>query len=492
MKKLLLLFSLVASVTYSQQTIYLTQSEYNVLKLSNSVDPLNKYVFTDTQMSQTIHYSGGTVKNGVCNCMVPLDSTFILAMQPNDDGSSGSINLPFTFDFYGNQYDSVIINNNGNVSFLAPYVTWTANPFPDASYNMIAPFWGDVDTRGTYVIDSLGNYIGTGDGGSVWYKVTPSALIVVWDHVGYFSNHTDLVSTFQLIISNGADSLVPAGNNVSFCYDDMQWTTGDASSGTGGFFGSPATVGVNVGNGVDFFQVGQFNESGVAFDGPYGNSDQVDFLDGQEIYFNIAGAAASNTPPVLISSAICDTIDVYTGDTLIKSLPEQFEFSISAYTPEMGQTLTTSIACTAPSAFTMTATQVSTEYYRYDCIFNANSLAPGLYYVNAQSIDNGAPAASSELNLVFRVNYEQGLSVSEISNIDFEVFPNPFSDIVQIQKGGDLNIIDVEVLDLSGKQVKTAKNCSSQLDLSDLQNGVYFISVYEAGKLIGTKRILKN
>jgi hypothetical protein len=112
--------------------------------------------------------------------------------------------------------------------------------------------------------------------------------------------------------------------------------------------------------------------------------------------------------------------------------------------------------------------------------------------VNAQSIDNGAPAASSELNLVFRVNYEQGLSVSEISNIDFEVFPNPFSDIVQIQKGGDLNIIDVEVLDLSGKQVKTAKNCSSQLDLSDLQNGVYFISVYEAGKLIGTKRILKN
>lgn len=158
---------LVASVTYSQQTIYLTQSEYNVLKLSNSVDPLNKYVFTDAQMSQTVHYSGGTVKNGVCNCMVPLDSSFILAMQPNDDGSSGSINLPFTFDFYGNQYDSVIINNNGNVSFLAPYVTWTANPFPDASYNMIAPFWGDVDTRGTFVIDSLGNYIDTVDGGSV-------------------------------------------------------------------------------------------------------------------------------------------------------------------------------------------------------------------------------------------------------------------------------------------------------------------------------------
>jgi hypothetical protein len=140
----------------------------------------------------------------------------------------------------------------------------------------------------------------------------------------------------------------------------------------------------------------------------------------------------------------------------------------------------------------MTATQVSSEYYRYDCIFNANSLAPGLYYVNAQSMDNGVPAASSDLNLVFRVNYEQGLSVSEIKNVDFEVFPNPFNDIVQIQKGSDLNIIDVEVLDLSGKQIKIAENCNSYLDLSDLQIGVYLISVYEAGKLIGTKRVIKN
>ena len=68
---------------------------------------------------------------------------------------------------------------------------------------VIAPFWGDVDTTGT---------------GSVWYRETldesllirarneiraafvnqmsfePTVLfIATWDHVGYYSSHTDLV-----------------------------------------------------------------------------------------------------------------------------------------------------------------------------------------------------------------------------------------------------------------------------------------------------------
>ena len=83
---------------------------------------------------------------------------------------------------------------------------------------MIAPFWADVDTRST-------------NGGNVWYKLTPHSLVVVWDHVGYWNMMEDKLNTFQLIISDGQDTLVPAGNNVSFCYGDMQWTTGSASGG---------------------------------------------------------------------------------------------------------------------------------------------------------------------------------------------------------------------------------------------------------------------
>ncbi len=489
MKKLpLILMTLLTFSSFAQETIELTHHDYDELKSNGLLDPSVKYRFTDNQMMQTVHYSGGTVKNDVCNCLVPLDSTFTLAMLPNDDGSSGSISLPFAFDFYGNQYDSVIINNNGNVSFLAPYYTFTPNAFPDSAYNMIAPFWGDVDTRGSYTIDSLGNYISTGDGGNVWYKVTPSALVVIWDHVGYFSNHVDLVSTFQLIISNGSDSLVPAGNNVSFCYGDMQWTTGDASMGVGGFGGYPATVGVNIGNGVDYFQVGQFDSTGVSFDGPYGATDEVDFLDGQEIYFNVAGAAASNTPPVVVSSAICDTIDVYTGDTLIKSLAEQFEFAVTAYAPEIGQGMSTTIICNAPSAFTYTLVNSSPEFEQYTCVFNANSLSPGVYAVEVTVQDFGIPAASSTTTQYFRVNYDAAMGVNEQS-MKARIYPNPTQDKLHIETEG---LVSYVLYDLSGKTILSGEISSGTLSLASCEAGTYLMHLTDETGNVLQMKVVKN
>lgn len=473
---------------FAQESVTITHSAYDQLKSNGLLDPSVDYRFSDNHLMQTVHYSGGTVKNGVCNCLVPLDSTFSLAMLPNDDGSSGTISLPFTFDFYGNQYDSVIINNNGNVSFLAPYYTFTANPFPDSTYNMIAPFWGDVDTRGTYTIDSLGNYIGAGDGGSVWYKITPSAMIVYWDHVGYFNGHTDLVSTFQLIISNGSDSLVPAGNNVSFCYGDMQWTTGDASMGVGGFGGAPATVGVNIGNGVDYFQVGQFDAAGVAFDGPYGATDQIDFLDGQEIYFNVAGAAASNTPPVVVSSAICDTIDVYTGDTLIKSLAEQFEFMISAYAPEVGQGMSTSITCSAPAALTYSIANSSAEFEQYTCVFNANSLTPGIYAVNVSVQDFGIPAASSSITQYFRVNYDASMGLNE-KEMNARIYPNPTEEKLFVETDGS---VSYTLFDLSGKAILNGEMSAGSISLSSIESGTYVLHLADEAGRITQLKVVKN
>ncbi|MBK7751046.1 MAG: hypothetical protein IPI41_00145 [Flavobacteriales bacterium] len=116
---------------------------------------------------------------------------------------------------------------------------------------MAAPFWADVDLRGPGVTNNI-----------VQYKVTPTAMLVNWTNVGYYNSMTDKVNTFQLVITEGTDPLVPNGANVSFCYKDMQWTTGSASGGTNGFGGTPATVGANEGNGVDYIQFGTFRPTG--------------------------------------------------------------------------------------------------------------------------------------------------------------------------------------------------------------------------------------
>ena len=252
MKKLIYLCVMVAGTSFAQKnnTINISTKAYDELKTNNQLDINAIYQFEENNAVNPVKPENNQEKNALCGCMITLDNTFTLAMNPNDDFSTGFISLPFSFDFYGTTYDSVIINNNGNISFLAPYFEFTANPFPDPSYNMIAPFWGDVDTRAA-------------NGGNVWYKITSDALIVIWDHVGYYDSHDNLTNTFQLVISNGNDTIIHGNNNISFCYGDMQWTTGDASAGQGGFGGFPATTGVNFGNGVDFFQVGQFDAPGT-------------------------------------------------------------------------------------------------------------------------------------------------------------------------------------------------------------------------------------
>jgi hypothetical protein len=489
MKRLLLLIGLSSSVAFGQNTITVTKAEYQQLKASGLIDQNASYNFSDLAFPSNIKYAGTMEKNGVCDCMVPLDSTFLLAMQPNDDGSSELINLPFTFDFYGNQYNSLYINNNGNISFVSPYITFTPNPFPDSSYNMIAPFWADVDTRGTY--DSLGVF--AGDGGSVWYKITPTSLIVNWNQVGYFSYHTDLVSTFQLIISNGSDSLVSAGGNVSFCYQDMQWTTGDASSGIGGFGGAPATVGVNVGNGTDFFQVGQFDQGGTTFDGPINMNDGVDFLDGQEIYFNVAGMSTTNTPPLLISSTICDTIDVYTGDTLQKS-GNSMDFAFGIMTPETNQTIVTTYNTNAPiGAFSYTTNNIGNQFYNVNATFNAAGVSPGIYTVDFTATDDGFPVGITTQRFTFNVMYSATAGLDENSMNEFSIFPNPTNDKFNISlKAGNSNARLI-LQDVTGKiMLDQAIQNNQQIDLSNYTNGIYFATIQSNNTVIGVQRVVKK
>jgi hypothetical protein len=452
-----LVFSLFFISQFIAQQVTIDSKAYQALKQNNELNGVALVGPTAAPINQ--QYSGSQIqKTGLCDCLIPLDATFQLAMLPNDDLYSNSIALPFSFSFYGTTYDSLYINNNGNISFAQPYFTFTANPFPDPTFNMIAPFWADVDTRAT-------------NGGNVWYKINPHSLIVIWDHVGYYPMMQDKLNTFQLIISDGLDTLIPNANNVSFCYGDMQWTTGAASSGVNGFGGFPATVGVNIGNGINYFQVGQFDTSGVNFDGPYNTNDQVDFLDGQEIYFDLANTN-SNIPPLVMSSGICDTIDVFTGDTL-KSL-NAVDFTIGISTPEIGQILTTNITCNEPNALTYQTSVVSNEFTTYDFTFDATGVQPGLYNIQIQTTDNGVPAQTVIKNLPIRVVYDANLAgLNDMGVSQIEVYPNPTSETVQINglQANDL----LELFDGSGRLIQIVKATKSSEQLTLPEVGFYIL-----------------
>lgn len=497
MKKLLLLPALfVAGSLLAQPAIptYITPKKYDQLKTAGQLDAHAHYLFVSpfrqVHTSQPVsRYSGPQqTQSTTCNCMIPLDTTFSVvpfqnAVAPdyrNDDFSTTAISLPFSFNFYGTTYNSLYINNNGNISFSAPYMTFTANPFPDSTFNMIAPFWADVDTR-----DS--------GSGLVYYKITPTHMIVKWDNVGYFANHSNLLNTFQLIITDGLDTILPAGSNVSFCYGDMQWTTGDASQGMGGFGGSPSTVGVNMGNGTDYFQVTQNDAAGSAFDGPYGAADGVDWLDNQEVYFNTS--LMGNVPPLVLNSTICDTIDVYTGDTLRSVNQDSIMFDFQFMTPEHDQTVTATISTSAPaSALSYQQTVNQANFKAYSCTFRAKDLPPGIYTVTGTATDNGVPTGQSTGTVVIHTYYDGALSI-EPQNGDqhFVLYPNPAEESFVIDRSSD-SPASIIVTDLVGqvcsKMPATGKRTT--VNTAALKAGVYFVTVQDAKGNTQTTKLIRR
>ena len=154
----------------------------------------------------------------------------------NDDGFSGPINLGFSLNFFGTNYTQFWINNNGNISFGNGIAAFTPVGPTGAPQPIISPFFADVDTRGA-------------GSGVVHLLQLSNEDIVTWDHVGYFSGNDDKLNTFQLVL-RGPDFSVPSDEGqIGFFYTTMQWETGDASGGSGGFGGSPAAVGFGDGLG---------------------------------------------------------------------------------------------------------------------------------------------------------------------------------------------------------------------------------------------------
>ena len=311
----------------------------------------------------------------------------------NDDASTAEIPLGFAFDLFGTQYTSLWINNNGNLSFDGPYGTFTPEGFPIVGFPMVAPFWGDVDTRSM-----------ESGAGAVWMKQGPNYLAVTWDHVGYFAVHTDLQNTFQVIISDGTYEPMGLGNNVCFCYGDMQWTTGDASGGVGGYGGAPATVGVNKGDGIDYFNIGRFDHSGSDYAGPGGVSG-VDWLDYQHVCFNVS--AETNQPPVPINFPAGNVITAYVG--------QQLDLTVGFIGPEAGQTVHTDVDPFGLANFSYISTDGNPSTVQMT--FNPTAAQIGAYPVHFTATDDYNPAGVTEVDLRIIVEYPTPTEETSWGNI---------------------------------------------------------------------------
>ena len=387
------------------------------------------------------------------NLLYPLDESFVLVDffgdgctgsgcaqgpdQHNDDDSA-IVALPFTYDLYSDQYTTCFINNNGNLTFGTVFSGFSAVGFPSAGIPaMVAPFWGDVDTG------NPANFVG-----DVWMKFVDSngdelddTLVVTWENVGYFNEHGDLRNTFQVAISDGTNPLIGPNNNVAFSFDNMCWTTGDASSGIGGFGGIPATVGANRGNGVDFFQIGRFDHEGVDYDGPFGDNDGVSFLDGQITAFNTA-TATTNIPPIPTNFPPGNLVTV-DGD-----LAEVLELDLQFLSPEQAQTTTVEVVDldgAQAAGLSITNTPGNVAVVELDWI--TEPADAGLYVLAFTATDDFDPPGVTTIDLTIEVLGSQAPDCNE----------NGIPD--------DQDILDGTSADLNGNGIPD--ECEGEADFGD-------------------------
>ncbi|GAA4377536.1 hypothetical protein GCM10023186_12760 [Hymenobacter koreensis] len=319
-------------------------------------------------------------------CFVPLDTTAAggwrhLSREGGfaDDSFLGPIPLGFDFSLYGTVYNQVYINTNGNITFGQGFTTFTATGLP-ISVPMIAPFWADVDTE---LADTLATPYPSGN---IWYKVFPDRLVVTWNRVAYFARHADRKNTFQLTIkANTAPGFT--GDDVFFAYGDMQWTTGDADGGSGGFGGTAATVGINKGNGTNFVQVGRFNLNNNTYTNNVDPSG-VDWLDNQCLSFQVGGGS-NNVPPTATGLPAGNTITLGLGET--RNLALQF------LGPEVGQTVTVVPNTNGLCNTTVNNNGASNPTVNLSITGAACNL--GTNTITLLATDNGTPVASQQFTL---------------------------------------------------------------------------------------------
>jgi len=402
MKKLLPLFMLIFTglqVNAQVSAPLEGSAEYNQQKLNGTLGNYTPVPAQDLPGTPVWGPgAGGVTPQSGCGCYIEPDATWN-TLNLQDDASSSLISLPFTFCFYGQSDNSLYINANGNVTFNSPLGTYSPPPLPSNGQAIIGAFWADVDMNGGTI-------------GNIRYKITPTAIYINWVNVGYFNDHGDKRNTFSIILTNGTDPVIGAGNNVAFCYKDMQWTSGDVT-GSNGFGGpNPATVGANWGNGSGQYNLfGIFNQPGGNFYGPNNANNGIDWLDNKSFKFNVCNSI--NLPPALVNANIpgysyqVDTCNAYAGGVILPNggpggicTGQTVSGSLTFTGPESAQSVALSI--TGPAGLTSSLTNGGGAYtINWSYTPTPGTQGPQNFTVTAT--DNGTPPQSTIVNFTINV-----------------------------------------------------------------------------------------
>ncbi len=134
-----------------------------------------------------------------------------------------------------------------------------------------------------------------------------------------------------------------------------------------------------------------------------------------------------------------------------------------------------------------TGTDSTLKEYSHDVTFltNQNNVSFRFAFLTDQGITSEGVLIDN-----FRIETVASITTNILENIS--VYPNPSNGIITIQRNSNEKM-NLEIFDITGKQIHSQKNITDNLytiDLSSITNGVYFINISVNDKII-TKKLIK-
>ncbi len=259
-----------------------------------------------------------------------------------DDGGSERARLGFRINFFGVNYDSVWVNNNGNLTFNSSYSTYTPYLIQQNTIPMFAAFFADVDTR-TY-----GDVTRYGQG---TLQIAPgnvrNIFCINWINVGCFAlSNASIVNSFQMIIIDRSD-IAPGDFDLEYNYDKIIWEAGQASGGNElGLGGTTAVMGWSNGTSSYYCHPGSLQVGAFLDAGPRSliRNRLNSTVDGRYIFFVRNGVVVDLLGPQTFSIretarplsfvGRVNTTSVYSRDSITFSIlpPAPAEFTLASDT----------------------------------------------------------------------------------------------------------------------------------------------------------------
>ncbi len=208
---------------------------------------------------------------------------------------------------------------------------------------------------------------------------------------------------------------------------------------------------------------------------------------------NITGTLS---PDIAFDGQVTSTVDVWieSGDETTSS-----EFNLIAQSPSQGfltsrviffngEILVLDTSSTNPEdlEFKMAGTYPEDQWFElkieYD--FNAETIE---YYIEDDLILTGDVYAGTNIEqIIFFSSFNQteafidninfmseSMSVQQVVDFNFSVYPNPTSNMLKISGQNISEINEAQIYNIAGKQVKAELNQDKSIDVSHLPSGVY-------------------